>query len=217
MNGRPPQPEQMWPRWLRLAALGLATGIAGLLALIITGVFDPKPAGPPAASAPIGPVEVAAGAETSQWVPAVRRSAERRPISWRLLAAHRAGELDSGYGLMVGDDARALVVAVSPLGYASIWEQHGLGQAQDLVHLPWQTWPHVATGSALNELWLDVTPVGGQDEITVRINREVLWRGSVTQIGPHAGWWAASFGGAVNVDFRQLTRFDGPLQGERPP
>ena len=120
-----------------------------------------------------------------------------------------------GYGLIIGDEKRSLVVAVSPLGYAAIWERGARGD-QTLVWLPWQTWPHVATGDASNEIWVDVEPQGDQDKVSVRINRELQWTGQAAARGDQVGLWAASFGDEAGVEFQQLTQFDalpkGPAQ-----
>lgn len=194
------------PIWLRGAAAALVAGGLVFLIAIAAGTFDPQPVGTLVDETQFSPLTLVGGEEALLWLdtPAGVRSAR----SWQLTAAHTGGERDSGYGLVVGDEERALVVAVSPLGYAAIWEQDATG-ATTAVWLPWQPWPHVQTGNAANEIWLDLVPNGENDRLAVRVNRELLWQGSIARLGGHVGRWAASYGGETSLDFQRLRRFDG--------
>ncbi|MEZ4517755.1 MAG: hypothetical protein R3C44_13330 [Chloroflexota bacterium] len=193
--------------WLRVSAVLLVIGAVGLFSLIAIGVFDPQPVGPRTADFFLYTVPISSQDEVIDWID---NNPVRHPRTWQLDAAFSSGEPDSGYGLAVGDDDRMLVVGVSPLGYAAVWEQTAGGD-ETAVWFPWQPWPHVGTDTTPNEIWLDVVPEGDRDRLTVRINRELLWSGQVEALGGSAGIWLASFGDDdAFVDFRQLTRFDAP-------
>jgi hypothetical protein len=179
-------------------------GAGGLILLIALGAFDPQPLGPllradqPGIYATAGETFVPQSPPWSSGKPPGR-------FSVRLTAANAAGELDSGYGLALGDDNRRLIVAVSPLGYIAIWEEASGGEPIYLQ--PWQTWPHVRTGQEANELWLDVETAGDDSRIAVWLNRELLWRGELDRLSPEVGLWLGSFDGATTVDFQKLEWF----------
>lgn len=196
-------------RWLRAIGIVVVFGTLGLAGLIAVGVFDPQSAGSVAVSIVPGEVTVGADDEIVVWQPDTT-NAPAVAQTWRLSAAHSHGELDMGYGLVIGNDNRALVVAVSPLGYAAVWERNAAGDRSP-VWFPWQVWPHVAAGDAANEIWVDVTPQEGQDVVTVRIDRELLWAGQVAPLSDRVGLWAGSFGDEATVDFQQLFQFDASL------
>jgi hypothetical protein len=132
-----------------------------------------------------------------------------RCYSVRLTAAYAGGETDSGYGLAVGNNEAALVVAVSPLGEAAVW-QTVAGEDEPRYLLPWQPWPHVQQGIAPNEIWLDVAEDDDLMRVTARINRELLWEGEVERLYSGAALWLGSFGGPVTVDFQTLDWFLAP-------
>lgn len=191
--------------WVVPAAVALLAGGLALMIAIATGTFDPRPVGPLFNETGFSPLHLAAGKEALFWE--MSRAGPRAAHSWRLSAALTAGELDSGYGLAIGDEARALVVAVSPLGYVAIWERDAAGE-MTAEWLPWQPWPHVRTGEAVNEIWLDIVPDGDVDRLIVRVNRELLWQGAVAVLGSEVGRWAASYGDEATVAFPRLQRFD---------
>ena len=187
-------------RWLRRLILLLVGAAALAASLIAVGIFDPRPLGPVQWEQTLSTQTIPAEARQLVWLdhplPAV--------FSLRLTAAYQRGETDVGYGLALGDDSRYLAVAVSPLGYVSIWQTDtSAGQIADTVLLPWQSWPHVRTGAAANELWLDAA--GGQ--VTVHLNREWLWTGPVASVGGRPGVLAESFGAPVVIDFQMLQLF----------
>ncbi len=196
--------------WLRAAAIALTVAAIAFAGLIAAGVFDPQPVGPLTQSYSLEKMAVPAGKDRLNWVEPPS-ALEGRTTSWRLTAAHAAGESDSGYGLALGSDDRALVVAVSPLGYAAVWERNAAGEPTT-VWLPWQPWPHVAAGQAPNEIWLDIVPGSNGDQVTARVNREVLWSGPVGMLASGSGMWTQSFGNDVTIDFRHLERYDAAPQ-----
>ena len=189
-------------RWVALALLVFA---AMFIALIARGLFDPRPCGPLASSTTPGPLALAERGEKL-----IKQSApfggQLRCYSGRLTAAYAGGETDSGYGLAVGNKEAVLVVAVSPLGDATVW-QTVAGEHEPRYLLPWQPWPHVRQGIASNEIWLDVEEDDDGARVTARINRELLWQGEVERLYPGAALWLGSFGGPVTVDFQTLDWF----------
>lgn len=200
---------------MRAASIGLVAVAAGLIILIAAGLFDPKPFGPLVRIDQPVPLSLSGRGErtfpqSAPWT----TGAQPDRFSIRLTATHAAGEMDSGYGLALGDGARRLVVAVSPLGYVAVWEggDGEIGRLGDweISHVPWQTWPHARQGGDANEIWLDVARVDGRAAITAWINRELLWQGEVDQSASEVGLWLGSFGGSTTVDYRTLEWFAGP-------
>lgn len=191
-------------RQLRLLGLLLLAIAAAVVLSVALGVFDPRPQGELADT--IWPGRLAVGPGETVLEPIALEPTADAAYTLRLTAAHAGGEVDSGYGLALGDDERTLVVAVSPVGYLSIWEQDAQGNTRVDI-LPWQPWPHVHGDRAANEIWIDVEPSGELAALTVRLNRELLWQGMRPAPGPRAGLWAGSFGGAAEFDFQRLERF----------
>lgn len=196
-------------RRLRLIAIGLFAVAAIAVILIAAGAFDPQPFGRLARTDfPGAHIQTETG-ETSYpltvpWSP----DAPPTRFSVRLTAAHEEGELDSGFGLALGDDVSRLVIALSPLGYVAIYEEGENGEHTDLM--PWQTWPHVRGGTAENELWLDIEPSGDRVAVTARVNREILWQGEMARYPTEIGLWQATYGRPVNVEYRKLEWFADP-------
>lgn len=182
----------------------LAFVITAVIAAILTGVFDPRPAGPPASSIHPGPLSLPGRGETlgAQSLPG---TAPMLAHSVHLTARYVSGELDSGYGLALGTE-HGLTVAVTPTGYVAVWEFAAPGSTP-VYHMPWQPWPHVRAGTANNEIWLDVTPAGDRDRVVAWVNRERVWQGEVAALPDGVALWLASFGNAVTVDFVTLTWF----------
>lgn len=185
--------------------MGLLAVAAALIALVAGGAFDPRPCGSLAHSDMPGRLALSGRGEVLE--------RQRQPFAgtpWcyalRLSAAHATGEMDSGYGLALGDKTAAFVVAVSPLGEAAVW-QTTAGEDEPRYLMPWQPWPHVRPGIAANEIWLDVRDDDGVTRVTARINRELLWEGEVETMYPGVALWLGSFGGSVTVDFQTLDWF----------
>lgn len=186
-------PPQIW-RGLGLAAVLLLLLSVATIVTISAGIVDPGPSGPPVSRYMPGSMQVAAGEEAHTWI----GTAPGSNYTARLSVAHAKGEVDVGYGLLLGEQARYLVTAVSPLGYVTIWEQQG---ERRNVLLPWQPWPHVQTGSSANEIQVEVVGTA----VTVRVNRELLWQGESTAPGPTAGIFLRSFGQGATVAFETLS------------
>jgi hypothetical protein len=112
--------------------------------------------------------------------------------SLRLTAVPQSGDPDVGYGLAIGDGAAQVRVLLSPLGYALV-------EVGETAVLPWQPWPHVRTGGAANELWLDVGGVAGNGRLAIRVNRELLWQGPIGDLTGVVGLVLEGYGGETAV------------------
>ncbi|MFQ5398747.1 MAG: hypothetical protein ACE5E7_04025 [Anaerolineae bacterium] len=195
-------------RWLMRWGVLLLAGAAAVIVLIASGAFDPKLLGPKQWSQALGAEYIPSQSRQIQWL---KESTPHASYTIRLTAAHQSGEVDAGYGLVIGQDAHYLAIAVSPLGYVAIWqEEAGIADPASsyapfpsTFFVPWQTWPHVLQGGAMNELWVDV--VDGR--VTVRINRELLWSGEIADVSGEVGVLGESFGGAAVVDFQKIELF----------
>jgi hypothetical protein len=209
--------ERSHPRWLRGLAVLLLVSSLATIALIAAGVFDPKPVGRLSWSQSLEPQTIPGGRRQLTWL---AQPLAKEPYSLRLTAAYQSGDMDMGYGLVIGHDAHYLGVAVSPLGYVTIWQEGADQKGSDANSLlpsplpsafcllpssllPWQPWPHVRLASEPNEIWLDV--VDGR--LTARINREWLWSGEVGQLEGQIGLWAESFGAAAVIDYQAIQLF----------
>lgn len=194
-------------RWLAVLLLLVA---AGFVALVVRGTFDPRPCGSAALvdSAQLGSLALAGRGETFEQQP-FPFAGTPSCYAVRLTAAHITGEMDSGYGLAIGDRSAALVVAVSPLGESAVWQTIA-DEGEPRYLLPWQPWPHVRPGDVPNEIWLDVRRDGERTLVTARLNRELLWKGKVEALYPDAALWLGSFGGPVTVDFQTLDWYRPP-------
>jgi hypothetical protein len=190
-------------RWLGLSASMVLLVIVSIIGLISSGVFDPKPQGELTGTFPLNAMTVSSRTKTILWL-------EQPPLSGsstqRMTAAWQEGELDIGYGLVLGDEEDFIVIAVSPLGYVTIsngsWENGQPELSNPIV--PWRTWPHVRLEQESNEIWVDVQ----ERKITsVRINRELLWQGEVAAKGQQVGLWTQSFSGSTEIDFQLLESF----------
>lgn len=111
-----------------------------------------------------------------------------------LTANWQEGDEFSAYGVAVGSDDAYTAVTVSPLGYTAVAQNQS-----DL--LPFQPWPHIKTGHATNEIWLDVT--GSQ--MRIRLNKELLWSGEAAPPGGNVGLIGVSFAETAVFHFQQLT------------
>jgi hypothetical protein len=169
-----------------------------MIALVAAGVFDPQPLGVQQWSAEPGLLVVSE--PHIDWQTAVAGA-----FSAEMGASYNSGATDSGYGLVVGDAQAHLGVAVSPLGYLTVWETLG---TTTVDHLPWQTWPHVRTGQAANDLRLD----WDGETVTLWVNRERLWDSAETSALTRCtdcqlGIWGQSFAGETTVNVTALRLF----------
>lgn len=181
--------EARWLRWI--AGLVLGTAVAVII-LIAAGVFDPKPVGKLADEWLLSPQTIAAGSQQIVWLDPLTPTDN---YSLRLKATYQSGETDVLYGSVIGSEDDYWVTAVSPLGYAALWEQHS---ASSIQHLPFQPWPHVRPDA--NEIWLEM--VNGR--ATIYLNRELYWTGPVETSQGRIGLWLESFGGTAVINFQQL-------------
>lgn len=166
---------------LRTALAALLATAVFLILLITAGLFDPKPVGEPQKRVANSRLQIDQPGQTVRWLDTPLPDGD---FSVRGTAVLQSGNPDSGIGLALGNDARAFVVAVSPLGYVLIQ------QAGEAV-LPWQPWPHVQGNDLPNEIWIDLRG----DEITVRLNREQLWQGVVVLEERKVGLFGEGYGG----------------------
>ncbi len=189
-------------RWLRVGSGVLGLTAVLLLLLIAIGVFDPHPVGELVWTAVPHTLTIPPGEQHIFWL------AQPLPVgdfTVRTTVRHQSGELDSGAGVVLGDGCTAVIIALSPLGYVTIYQTasitHTCSPITDhrppITGLPWQPWPHVRTGEAANELW--VTVADGQ--MRVRINRELLWAGDIPIQPTQMGWYGESFGGTAVYHF----------------
>jgi len=171
--------------------------LVALLAIVAIsgGLFDPKPQGE-LISREIIDRQIRIDDEYQRLLSSNPSYAE---YSVRLNAAWGSGDQDIGYGLKLGNENEGTIVAVSPLGYVTIMEQQenqapaGIGlEYKEPDHImPWQTWPHVRQESQTNEIWIDVMD---SQMTSVRVNRELLWKGAAPLMGSDAFFWAESYG-----------------------
>jgi hypothetical protein len=194
--------EKNKPKLFIFAALALL--LIALLALLVVsiGFFDPKPLGQLVSREEFDQ-QIRIDDEYISLLTGEHSSSE---YTVRLSAAWISGDQDAGYGLQLGAEGDGTIVAVSPLGYVTIMKPRdnkapassGLG-FQDADHLlPWQTWPHVNKGDQANEIWIDIKD---SQMTSVRINRELLWKGAAPLAGNGIYFWAESYGepGAVTI------------------
>ncbi len=194
--------EEGWFKRLRIFAIFLLFVGSVAAILVVSGVFDPQPVGMlQVVVEPVGQMTVD-GTRRVKWLDVQVPDGD---FSVRGTAVYQSGNPDSLYGLAIGTDENYLAVAVSPLGYVTV-QQSTITQSSVLSpqsFVPFQTWPHIRTGTMLNEIWVDV--VG--DEVTVRINRELLWMGEVEGAGRQVGIVGESFGETAVFDFQEIRLF----------
>jgi hypothetical protein len=172
-----------------LLAYLLATAVF-LIMLIAAGLFDPKPVGKLQATLPNSSLTIDQPGQMMRWL---RQPVPSSDFSVRGTAVWQSGSEDSGVGLVIGSEAANLIVAVSPLGYVTV-------QKNGVALLPWQPWPHVQLADAPNEIWIDVQG----EEITVRINRELLWQGIYALPGRRLALYGEYFGETTTFNFQTI-------------
>ncbi|MBE2220017.1 MAG: hypothetical protein IAF02_00670 [Anaerolineae bacterium] len=190
-------------RVLRGGFVLLVAGTAVIILLILSGIHDPKPIGALVGERPLFSQNVTPQTPRITWL---EEAIPDGSYSVRLTAVQEAGitgrGMDVGYGLVLGSDEAHVAVAVSPLGYLSVWQK--TDQKTDII-LPWQPWPHVQRDMASNEIWLDVAD---GNQLTIRINREWLWTGEIDQPSGQIGLVAESLGETAVVNFQTLEIFE---------
>ncbi|MFO7662230.1 MAG: hypothetical protein R6X18_06500 [Chloroflexota bacterium] len=193
-------------RLVQIAAIIILAIASVTIILIMGGVFDPKPAGPLRESTKLGQFSLGQAGEVVL-IQLESPFANHHPGSYsvRLTSEYVSGETDSGYGLVLGNEDERIFVAVSPLGEAAVWRFSSTEEID--YQVAWQPWPHVRQGSIPNEIWLDVDGSEPNLQVTARINRELIWRGSVEAITPAAALWLAAFDGPFTVKMTELEWF----------
>ncbi len=177
-------------RFLKAAVIVLLVTAVSIVLLIARGTFDPKPVGHLVWQDKRPTMTVPTRTKQIEWLD---QPVPDEPFSVRLTAVFQEGATDSGYGLTLGDETQNLLIAVSPLGYATI-------QQSGNALFPWQPWPHVHTQNTPNEIWLDW--VDGQ--LSVRLNRELLWVGEIENPGGFLGLYGESFAETAVFDFQGI-------------
>lgn len=178
----------------------LATLLFGTIVLIVSlaalGFSDPITTAEPLWQKELNSMLILPESSEVRWL---TEDIPSSPISVRLTAGYEAGESDSSYGLLLGQENDAVAVMVSPLGYVAIRQQPSSVDSGTVnYYLPWQTWPHVQTADQKNELlvYLD------GDTITVRVNREWLWEENEIEHIERIGIIGESYGEEVSIDFQ---------------
>ena len=177
-----------------------------LLLLISRGVFDPPLHGTPQ-DIPL-PVEFILPDSGQGSLRQVAFSQERPVTEFSIKGDVRwlDGERDILTGIALQDATnQELSVRLSPLGELEIT---GEGGSAEQIDFPRQYWPHVRTGNAVNEIWINVQP----QETAVRINGEAAWRGRALAPPITLYLVGESYGGSAVVNFPKLSIFglDGP-------
>jgi hypothetical protein len=188
-------------RLFNITILLLAFAILLVIALSATGVLDPGPTGSLAWTSRAQQVMVPSDSTVTNWLEA---DVPGQPFSALLIAAYRSGEIDSGYGLLLGHPEDSLAIGLSPLGYVAIWRQqeHEIA-SPDTYLLPWQPWPHVRTGPDPNEILVTLE----NNQLRIFINREWLWEGEMALQPKKIGLIGASFGDAATIDFSEVSLY----------
>jgi hypothetical protein len=210
-------PKQTW-RILGLTAVLLLVAAVTGIGFISAGMFDPKPVGELTAELPLQPITIPSKTEQLTWLDYDLPSGS---FTVRLTAAYQSGSLDSAYGLALGSQEQALLIALSPTGYAAIQTftpPAAEGELDNMIAnhplngtlsnslvpiLEWQPWPHINTGTGPNEIWLDQRG----NTITIRINRELFWTDSFPIQFVKAGLWLTSYDEPVTITFETFFLF----------
>ncbi len=112
------QQVQRVGRWLGWSAVLLLVVAVGGITLISMGVFDPPTVGEVETVFPLDR-ELTTQTEQVEWLDA---AATQEAFTVKLAAAYTHGDQDSGYGLAFGSPEDYLVVAISPVGYATVFQ-----------------------------------------------------------------------------------------------
>lgn len=160
------------------------------------GLFDPAQPGETVWKKELTPIRIRPESADQRWLIEELPSS---PLSVRLIAGYDSGDLDSAYGLLFGQGDDSIAVMISPLGNVAVAshtapEMSGAGGH----YLPWQTWPHVRTGSQTNDLLVNLE----DDTINIRLNGEFLWERNGIKPVNRIGLIGASYGEEVTIDYR---------------
>ena len=197
-------------RWLGWSAVLLLLVAVGGISLISMGVFDPPTVGGVEISIPLSR-ELTTPAEQVEWLDA---AATQESFSIGLAATYTHGEQDSGYGLAFGSPEDYLVIAISPVGYVTVFQvssfEFQVSSSDPPISqsptphsplLPWQPWPHIRQGEQRNEFLLEM--VG--EQMTIRLNGELLWQGTWRGRGRTPALYITTYNQPVTITFHELT------------
>ncbi|MBE2202439.1 MAG: hypothetical protein IAE79_27755 [Anaerolinea sp.] len=163
-------------RVLRRGLLLLSIPALILILLIAAGVTDPKPIGVVQWQTTPGARTIPAQEQVIEWLDAPAPGAS---FTVQATAVFQQGATDARYGLRLADADQTVDVLVSPSGYVAI-------RAGDQDLFPYQLWPHARAG--VNEIWIDVQQTAvTQTAVTVRLNREWLWSGTIETVPTRLG------------------------------
>ncbi|MCB8966844.1 MAG: hypothetical protein H6660_08090 [Ardenticatenaceae bacterium] len=184
------------PVVLRWGFILLGITAVSLILIIASGQLDPQPIGTATASLTPGVQPIPTQSKTAQWL-TLPDPGHVFTVRGTAVFTETA---DIRGGLRLGTSAQAFDVLISPSGYAAI--RTG---ADELF--PYQPWPHVRADE--NEIWVDVQ----EQVITVRINREWLWSGTVTFPLSQIGLVAESFVTTpTSIDWQTVTLYQPTAQ-----
>ncbi len=186
-------------RALAWSALVLLLAAVAGISFISMGLFDPPVVGATETKVALDRVLTTDG-EQVEWLE-VAPSSDLFTV--RLAAAYTQGERDSGYGLALGTADDYMTVAVSPVGYVTMFARNGspIRLPASASILSWQPWPHVWVGEKSNEFWLEAKG----EQLSVRLNRELLWQGTWAGRGRGVGLYLVTYNQPVTITFQSLT------------
>lgn len=180
------RPVHMVLRW---GLLLLGAPAVGLILLIAAGVTDPQPIGVIQWQTAPGARTIPAQATVSEWLDAPAPGAS---FTMQATAVFQQGATDARYGLRLADADQTVDVLISPSGYVAI-------RAGDQDLFPYQPWPHARAG--VNEIWIDVQGTA----VTVRLNREWLWSGTIETVPTRLGLIGEGFAETAVVVWEKVS------------
>ena len=110
-------------RLLKVGAILLLGTAVFTILIIASGALDPQPVGNLVWQAELPTMTVPAHTQQTEWLD---QPVPDESFSVRLTAVYKEGATDSGYGLILGDEAQNLLIAISALGYATIQQNGGI-------------------------------------------------------------------------------------------
>lgn len=202
MEQKSTKPDTSWD-WVRSSLVFLLVATVLGITTITAGFFDPKPLGRHISHFTLSSHEIASRSLQIWWLDIPK---SKNSMTLRLTAKLQDGELDSGYGIALGGQAASLIVAVSPVGYLSVYELNKINGDFEIARqfIPWQTWPHVNKKTEQNEIWVDIE---GGYATSIRVNRELLWQGNILLPADDIGLYGESFGESATFAYIALEQF----------
>lgn len=194
----------------------MGTGVTAvlLITVIASGLFDPKPMGEKLWTQTNLLQTVFAQEPQITWLPDELPSGN---FTIRATVAHQSGEPDSAAGIVLGNECANVIIAIAPLGYATIQQTPAHTENcppitdyhLPITEMPWQPWPHVHSGEEPNEIWIDVE----EGQMQVRLNRELLWVGDAPIQPTQLGLYGESFGETTVYQFPHITLYTSTNEG----